>query len=324
MNLYCNYPMKKILLCTLLILTITACGKETKITNFKECADAGNPIMESYPQQCRTADGRTFTEEIGNELDKTDLIRIDKPRPNSVIEPSFDIEGHARGYWFFEGSFPLVLEDTDGNILAQHYTTAQGEWMTEEFVKFSAEMKVDFGNATTGYLVLKRDNPSDLPENDDELRVPLMFDAKLSDKADITDLPDELNMDNMKLSETTPISVDYSGKIEEGSPLIDFIDTLETKYTSPDESNLLVVSASEESPDKEILLIDKDHNYKRVLFCGTPCDWHKGGWISDDVFFVTGINEDIENSNDHRPVLYLFNLDSNTVKTFNGPVIPQP
>ena len=30
------------------------------ITNFDECAAAGNPIMESYPEQCRTADGRTF------------------------------------------------------------------------------------------------------------------------------------------------------------------------------------------------------------------------------------------------------------------------
>lgn len=34
------------------------------ITNFEECAAAGNPIMESYPEQCRTADGRLFVNDV--------------------------------------------------------------------------------------------------------------------------------------------------------------------------------------------------------------------------------------------------------------------
>lgn len=33
------------------------------VTNFQECVEAGNPIMESYPRQCRH-DGETFVEEI--------------------------------------------------------------------------------------------------------------------------------------------------------------------------------------------------------------------------------------------------------------------
>jgi len=36
------------------------------IANFEECAAAGNPIMESYPRQCRTEDGRLFVEEISD------------------------------------------------------------------------------------------------------------------------------------------------------------------------------------------------------------------------------------------------------------------
>ncbi len=31
-----------------------------EIANFDECVGAGFPVMESYPEQCRTADGRTF------------------------------------------------------------------------------------------------------------------------------------------------------------------------------------------------------------------------------------------------------------------------
>lgn len=36
-------------------------GSEVKITSFEECAAAGNPIMESYPERCTTKDGTTFT-----------------------------------------------------------------------------------------------------------------------------------------------------------------------------------------------------------------------------------------------------------------------
>ncbi len=35
-----------------------------KITSFDECAAAGYPIMESYPEQCRTPDGKVFVAEV--------------------------------------------------------------------------------------------------------------------------------------------------------------------------------------------------------------------------------------------------------------------
>jgi len=34
------------------------------INSFEDCVTAGNPIMESYPRQCRTEDGKHFVEEI--------------------------------------------------------------------------------------------------------------------------------------------------------------------------------------------------------------------------------------------------------------------
>ena len=38
-------------------------GAIAPITNFDECIEAGNPVMESYPRQCKAGD-RTFIEEI--------------------------------------------------------------------------------------------------------------------------------------------------------------------------------------------------------------------------------------------------------------------
>lgn len=51
------------ILIMLSIIILGGCTKKTEITNFEDCINAGNPIMESYPRQC-TANGQTFTEEI--------------------------------------------------------------------------------------------------------------------------------------------------------------------------------------------------------------------------------------------------------------------
>lgn len=36
-----------------------------QVSNFEECANAGFPVMESYPRQCMDADGNNFVEDVG-------------------------------------------------------------------------------------------------------------------------------------------------------------------------------------------------------------------------------------------------------------------
>lgn len=59
--------MKKIPLILVALLTLTACAlpsqPQKQVTNFDECVAAGNPVMESYPRQCRHGD-QTFVEEV--------------------------------------------------------------------------------------------------------------------------------------------------------------------------------------------------------------------------------------------------------------------
>ena len=45
---------------------------EEEITSFEECVVAGYSILESYPRQCKTPDGKTFTEEIQLEDETAD------------------------------------------------------------------------------------------------------------------------------------------------------------------------------------------------------------------------------------------------------------
>ncbi len=145
------------------------------ISNFDECADAGYPIMESYPRQCRTPDGKLFIEDIGNELEKKDLITVNNPRPNQIISSPLVLEGKARGNWFFEASFPIRLFDSHGKELAVAIAQAQGEWMTEEFVPFRATLEFEIPDTPRGTLVFERDNPSGLPEHANSLLMPIRF-----------------------------------------------------------------------------------------------------------------------------------------------------
>ena len=145
------------------------------ITDFDSCVAAGNSILKSYPAQCVTQDGKTFVENIGNAAEKKDLIRVTRPSPREKISTPLTISGEARGYWYFEASFPIELLDSNGNSLAVSFATAQSEWMTENFVPFEATLIYTKPATKTGILILKKDNPSGLPEHDDSIEIPVPF-----------------------------------------------------------------------------------------------------------------------------------------------------
>ncbi|MDO8558119.1 MAG: PQQ-dependent sugar dehydrogenase [bacterium] len=114
-------------------------------------------------------------EEPGDASDKSSLIRLDNPLSGSIVKNPLTVSGEARGYWFFEASFPVKLLDGNGKLLVVLPAQAQEEWMTENFVPFRVTLEFETPETETGTLVLERDNPSGLPEHADELRVPIRF-----------------------------------------------------------------------------------------------------------------------------------------------------
>ena len=103
------------------------------------------------------------------------MIKINNPRPNQTIQSPLAISGEARGYWFFEASFLIKLFDENNNLITTAVAKAQGDWMTENFVPFEADLNFSQPSAEKGFLVLEKDNPSGLSENADELRIPIKF-----------------------------------------------------------------------------------------------------------------------------------------------------
>jgi hypothetical protein len=148
----------------------------TQILSFDDCANAGYPVMESYPRQCNTPEGQHFVEELPvityNNSSSNDIV-VELPFPDAVVGKDFSVIGQARGGWYFEASFPIEILDKDGKVLAHIPAQAQGEWMTSEFVPFKADLKIPETYTGPATLVLKKDNPSGLPEKEASISFPI-------------------------------------------------------------------------------------------------------------------------------------------------------
>lgn len=109
---------------------------------------------------------------------KANLIQVTNPQPGASVTSPITVSGQARGTWFFEASFPLMVVDWDGKIIGNGYATADGEWMTEEFVPFSGTIsytKEPGSYSDAGAIIFRKDNPSGLPEHDDALEIPVVL-----------------------------------------------------------------------------------------------------------------------------------------------------
>ncbi len=103
----------------------------------------------------------------------TSLITVSLPFPGAVVGKQFSVIGKARGTWYFEASFPVQVLDKDGNVLVSTPAQAQGDWMTEEFVPFKADLTIPESYIGPATLVLKKDNPSGLAEHEASISFPI-------------------------------------------------------------------------------------------------------------------------------------------------------
>lgn len=116
------------------------------------------------------------TTTVGSSDAKKDLIVVDVPVKGMTLSSPFVVSGKARGYWFFEASFPIELRDTNGKLIETIIAQAQGDWMTTEFVPFTANLIFTKPlSPMPAVLVFKKDNPSGLPQNDDLIQVPIII-----------------------------------------------------------------------------------------------------------------------------------------------------
>lgn len=119
-------------------------------------------------------------EEIVQDFKITSLkgveIILQNPKENQLVTSPLKITGKAPGNWFFEASAPVTIVNWDGLIVGESYIQAKGDWMTTDYVEF--EGNIEFTNTEYGdygFLILKKDNPSDEPQFDDAVEFKVMF-----------------------------------------------------------------------------------------------------------------------------------------------------
>ena len=178
----------KVIISSIMVLTIififalNSCTMLTPAeTTFKET------LSSNIEQESKETEVTAAKETETTAKDISEQIKVTKPQPNQVIQSPLTIEGEARGTWFFEATFPVKLLDANGDVIATHFAQAQDDWMTEDFVPFKAQIEFEKPATDTGLLILEKDNPSGLPENDAKIEIPVRFDNQSAKIIEDTD-----------------------------------------------------------------------------------------------------------------------------------------
>ena len=145
------------------------------------CQRTGNPFATDHePTNVETGDGVLVPSDDGVSYtpeSARNLVSVTLPRPGERVTFPILVRGEARGTWFFEATAPMDLVNQSGRIVGGGFVTAEGEWMTEDFVPFSGLLRLtDEENLSDrGYLILRKDNPSGLPQYDASIEIPVKF-----------------------------------------------------------------------------------------------------------------------------------------------------
>lgn len=150
--------MKKIIFIVVLLLLLLAVyfifsslsQKTPKVTSFEECVQAGYPVMESYPRQCRTSKGEIFTEEIDQETRSRELAEewILTQSPTYTFD-GYDLQyqktHYLRGEHHYE--FVYTFQSSHGG-----YGNRTGEIVTEVITAHTITVEME-GNDVTRVII---------------------------------------------------------------------------------------------------------------------------------------------------------------------------
>lgn len=136
-----------------------------------KCSPNGVPIETQTSAPDPVIVVATADASVNNPRNEADQVVI------SVADKKGLVSGAALGTMYFEGSFPITFTSPSGTVLAMGIATATSDWMTTSSVPFTATLEFDkpVTADTVGVLVLSRDNPSGLPEQDLSVSFPAIL-----------------------------------------------------------------------------------------------------------------------------------------------------
>lgn len=127
----------------------------------------GNPTAPKPDAGCGNQAENKVNKETENQVNKNESvgnveneIKVNFPASGNIVASSLEVVGEAKGTWFFEGSFPAKLLDSNGKMIGEAPATALGEWMTTDMVPFRAILSAPENFIGPATVVLSADDPS--------------------------------------------------------------------------------------------------------------------------------------------------------------------
>lgn len=131
------------------------------VSSFEDCVKAGFPVMESYPRQCRTADGKHFVEVIpeqNNQIKKPDEAKDFTIQGMVICLPHKDTSGPqtmecAYGLRGNDGK-NYSLRDTDpeykniSTIPMNEFVIVVGKFFPKEDERYNSVGRIDITSIT--------------------------------------------------------------------------------------------------------------------------------------------------------------------------------
>lgn len=102
-------------------------------------------------------------------------VTVSSPAAGATVGQTFSVTGIAPNNWYFEAVLPIQVVDAGGTVIASTPGQAQSDWMVEGPVAFAATITLSSAYSGPANLIIKRDNPSGLPQNDAEIIVPIVI-----------------------------------------------------------------------------------------------------------------------------------------------------
>ncbi len=138
----------------------------------KPIGKCGQAVSENDASSDSTHDSAPVQgDKNDNSSDAAD-IQIEKPKSGDTASSPLEIDGRAKGSWFFEGQFPIKLIDGNGLVLATGQAKALGDWANEDTVPFRAILEFSVPASASATLVFSQDDPSG-QSNAEEIKVPV-------------------------------------------------------------------------------------------------------------------------------------------------------
>lgn len=103
--------------------------------------------------------------------EKGSILILDNIKDGDTVDEGFEIKGRVSGEWFFEGTFPVRVLNTQGEIIESLIATSKGDWMTSNLVDFTFTLDLDLDKESIVKIVFEKSNASNLVENDDSASI---------------------------------------------------------------------------------------------------------------------------------------------------------